>query len=353
VKLYFSHLTGERYFIQSREEHSKAILKSPKAEMILLDGNKIKFFNDPKHTMELTINDASGEIIAVSPDRKDLLIGNYGKKVVIVGVSSPALLSNYPFWAAAVQLSSDYYILPNGKIFENCRSVKAWIKKYGKDKLEFNRRSFEEAAKLANPTSKGIIKVVKKPKSKSDDPFFDPKVLKSKEKVSESTLIKRKNSILAKRGVKDDILVCDNCRFMKNCPQFQAGAVCSYSKRFKELAPLVKTRDLDLLTGSLQKIMEMESERYMRGATLEQLTGDVDPGVTHLGETLFRKVKDFIEIMRPVLNNETTYNILNVNVNTAVGMERLENAGLTEDQRRDLAGEIEGIIKEQRRKTAP
>lgn len=349
--LYFSHLQGENYFIKSKDEYKQAILKNPSAKMIFIDDDKITFYNDQvMENKELILNDTSGDVIAVEADRKDLLIGNYGKKVIAIGVKSPALLSNYPFWRATVELSPDFYVLPNGKVFEDHRRVKNWIKKYGTDKLEFNRKSFEEASKLAKYTSKGIIKTIEKPKSKPDNPFFDPKVVKSHEKVDKSVISKRKNAISAKNSVKDSLLTCNNCPYMGKCPKFQANAVCAYSKRFKELAPLVKTRDIDLLSESLQKIMEVESKRYLRGATMEEISGNIDRDVTSIGDGLFNKIKSFMDIMKPVLNNATQYNILNQNVNVAVSVEKLENAGLSEDQRRDLAKEIEGIIKEQKRK---
>jgi hypothetical protein len=54
--------------------------------------------------------------------------------------------------------------------------------------------------------------------------------------------------------------------------------------------------------------------------------------------------------MKPVLNTATQYNILNQNVNIGVSVEKLENAGLTEEQRGNLADQIDEIIKDQKRK---
>jgi hypothetical protein len=350
-QIYFSHLKGENFLIHSKDEHQKAVLKNPKIPMMLLDGEKVTFYNDSLGDREFIINNTDGKIIVVDASRKDLLIGCYGKKVIGVNVTSPPLLSNYPFWKAGVELESGVYILPNGKIFEDHRRVSAWIKKFGKDRLEFNMNSYIEASKLAKFTQKGIIKVIKKPKGKSDNPFFDPKAMQSHVKGGESAVIRQKSNFLVKSSVKDDILACNSCKFFEKCPKFQANSICAYSKRFKELAPLVGTRDLDLLGESLQKIMQTESKRYLRGTVMEEVSGDLDPAVTNIGDGLFKKVVDFMKIMKPILNTATQYNILNQNVNIAVSMEKLENAGLTEDQRTNLAEEIEGIIKEQKRKT--
>ena len=349
-EIYFSHLKGEAFLIRSKEEHQRAILKNPKAPMMLIDGDKVTFYNDSIGDREFILNNTEGEVIVVDASRKDLLIGAYGKKVIGVNVTSPSLLSNFPFWRAGVELESGVYILPNGKVFEDHRRVSAWVKKFGKEKLEFNMNSFIEASKLAKFTQKGIIKVVKKPKGKSDNPFFDPKAMQSHVKGGESAVTRQKSNFLTKSSVKDDILACNTCKFFEKCPKFQANSICAYSKRFKELAPLVKTRDIDLLGESLQKIMETESKRYLRGVTMEEVSGDIDPAVTAVGDGLFKKVTDFMKIMKPILNTATQYNILNQNVNVAVSMEKLENAGLSEGQRRNLAEEIEGIIKEQRRK---
>lgn len=350
-QIYFSHLKGENFLIRSKEEHQKAVLKNPKAPMMLIDGDRVTFYNDSLSGKDFIINNTQGDTIVIDASRKDLLIGAYGKKVIGINVTSPALLSNFPFWRAAVELDPSVYILPNGKVFEDHRHVKAWIKKFGVDRLEFNSRSYLEACKLAKFTQKGIIKVVKKPKSKSDNPFFDPKTMQSHVKGNESAIIRQKSNFLTKNSVKDDILACNSCKFFEKCPKFQANSICAYSKRFKELAPLVGTRDLDLLGESLQKIMQTESKRYLRGVTMEEVSGDLDPAVTGVGDGLFKKVTDFMKIMKPILNTATQYNILNQNVNVSVSVEKLENAGLTEEQRKDLAGEIEGIIKEQKRKT--
>jgi len=349
VKLFFSHLQGDSFAVHSQEEYQRAVLLNPKAQMVFIDNDRVKFFNSDMGEYE--IGDTSGDVVVLDASDKKSLIGCYGKKVIGINVTSPPILSNYPFWGVAVELNEKLFVTPNGKVSEDRRKIKGW-KKYGDTPLEFNRTSFMEASKLAKYTQKGLIKTVKKPLNKPDNPFFDPKFVKSKENTSKSTLVKRQNSLLSKKEVEGGLFLCDKCKFMEHCPKFQSGSVCAYSKRFKELAPLVKTRDIDLLGEVLQKIMEKESERYMRGVTMEEMSGDIDRDVTNLGEALFNKVKDFISIMKPVLNQAKIYNILNQQVNIAVGVEKLEDAGLTQDQRTDMAEEIEGIIQEQKRKTA-
>ena len=142
------------------------------------------------------------------------------------------------------------------------------------------------------------------------------------------------------------------CPYGKNCEFLKRGLICLHSKEFNELAKFFKTRDIELITDGLLKIIQKESKRYEKGIELEKLGSVLNSEVTNIGNNLFKKAVDFMKILKPELIPQATYNILNQSVNISTAVEKLERAGMNDEQRKDLATEIEEIIREQKYKGA-
>lgn len=127
--------------------------------------------------------------------------------------------------------------------------------------------------------------------------------------------------------------------------------LCSDNKEFHHLVPYFKSRDPEFMMQALSEIMSIDSQRYLRGVTKEQTTGEgaIDSNVTQLGDNLFKHAEALVKLIKPSEVGSPTYNILNYKVNVGMAVENLNNAGLTEQQREDLASQIDRIIEGQKR----
>jgi hypothetical protein len=126
---------------------------------------------------------------------------------------------------------------------------------------------------------------------------------------------------------------------------------CTDNPEFKHLAPYFRSRDVDMMLQALGEIMSVDSQRYLRGVKHEQdtMAGSIDCNVTQLSQTIFKHAESLTSLIEPRNAPSPTYNILNYKVNVGMAVENLNNAGLSEQQRQDLAGEIDRIITEQKR----
>jgi len=127
--------------------------------------------------------------------------------------------------------------------------------------------------------------------------------------------------------------------------------LCTQNKEFHHLIPYFKSRDIDLMLQALGEILSVDSQRYLRAVEHEQnsLEGALDSNVTQLSDNLFKHAHSLAQMLEPRLAPSPTYNILNYKVNVGMAVENLNNAGLSEQQRRDLAAEVDRIITEQKR----
>jgi len=338
MKLYFSNGIGDRLAIR---KNLLDLARNPTAEFIISDEKSVKF---GKKVIQI---DDLNERIPCIFNRK-LIPGLKGGKFHLVLCQSPDEIVNLRPSSAECVLSPDHYILPNGKIYLHATNVINWVRKWGKDKLEFNYKSFIEAKRMAKDKEFKI----KKPKGKSKNPFFDSRVLNGlkKDKTVQNTglvAIERKSEVV------QSALYCDTCQFRQNCPGFMASSVCLYSNSFKYLANKIKSRDIDLIIEAIQDVIADESERYNMAKHFEKVSGIIDGRTTQIGDLLFRKLVDFVKLVKPELNQEVTYNILNQQVNISTAVEKLEDAGLSKKQRTGLAEQVDKIIKEEKQKGTP
>lgn len=346
MKLYFSHFKGERWSFRSLDDEKKGLKKNPMAEYIVTSNTDVFFSNRGRKSRIDDINQIS-EVIAVENRKLYAEAKKTKRKIHLVGVESPHELINLRPHSAEITLSERDYILPNGKRYYNGVKVQSWAKKWGKDKVQFNYNSFLEAVKMIE----NDIDKVKKPKGKVKNPFFDPKVvagLKKDDTVKQTGVL----ALREKGELVVNQLYCDNCTHKVKCPGYMPDSVCYYNSSFKSLIPKIKSRDIDLINDAILDIISSESERYQFARHVESMTGELSGHATQIGELLYKKLTEYLKIKQPELDSHATYNILNQQVNIAVAVESLENAGLSKQQRESLAGEIDQILKQAKQRRA-
>jgi len=339
LKLYFTEFVGDRFALKSEKELART-LKEPMKEYIITTKDYVIFSNK-----KIKIDDLSTTPVCVRD--RTLISKLKGKKFHLVDCVSPHEIVNYRPNSVECVLSRKFFILPNGQKHYKGKRLENWTRKWKTTtKLEFNHRSFLEAEKMVEKNELQVIK----PKGKSKNPFFDPKVVAGQRDESQV-----KTGVIAldrKQEVVNTTLLCDTCVYRNKCPGFMAGSVCAYSESFKYLTKKIKSRDIDLITESIQEIIADESERYAMSKHFEKISGEIDGRTTQIGDLLFRKLTEFVKLVKPELNQGVTYNILNQQVNIGTAVEKLEDAGLSDKQRGGLAEQIDKILKEEKQKGA-
>jgi hypothetical protein len=236
MKLYFSHEIGDCLAFRGKEGHAKALLTNPMAEYIVTDNDAV-WFNRGKDRVVIDEIDEKYKILAIRNRRLVPKIrGKY--RFHLVGVESPTEIWNLKPDSAEIMPNTEFYVLPNGRAYYHGIKVQSWTRKWGKDKLEFNRRSFLEAKRMAEDGEY----TAKKPKGKKKNKFFDPKVvegLKESKKSNLPGILATKDKSIVASGMN----LCDDCRYNTVCPGFAAGSVCKYSETFKYLIPKIKSRE--------------------------------------------------------------------------------------------------------------
>lgn len=341
MKLYFSGISAFR-----EDKDLIALVYNPMVDYITTKDGYVKIGKLKKKIDDTSIQVPAVEDRSLIPDLR-----RKGKNFHLVGVTSPAELINLRPFTAECIIDKDNYILPNGSKHSGKMQIQSFVKRWGEDKEVFNRKSFEKAAKMAENRELKL----KKYKGKSKNPFFDPKVVEKASKVNKMGVKADRPGVLAIRNKNEVIsstLTCDSCAYKEKCPGYMENSVCSYSDNFKYLVSKIKSRDIDLITDSIQEIIANESERYAMARHFEKVSGNIDGRTTQIGDFLFKKLIEFVKLVKPELDNRVTYNILNQQVNIGTAVEKLEDAGLSEDQRQGLAEQIDQILKEEKQKRA-
>lgn len=243
--------------------------------------------------------------------------------------------------------------LPNGKLFKldgpHPQGAARWLE-YLKEKwqdythfdrekdLKFIFKSLLEVAKMNLNMRIGIVDEPVKSNLPSRHAKKSPGVI-GKDKEQNRTITLQKKAELVKQG---------ECPYGEACEYKKRGLLCFHNKNFEKLATFFKTRDIDLILEGFAKLIQSESGRYEKGVALEEAKSTLDPLVTAIGQGLFQKLVEYVKLVKPELQPQTTYNILNQQVNIGVAVQKLEEAGLSERQRQDLAREVTAIIEDEK-----
>lgn len=138
-------------------------------------------------------------------------------------------------------------------------------------------------------------------------------------------------------------LYCNTCYAAKKCPHYQEPGegeivVCAMNEAFKEVVPMVKTRNREELIAALDRLRDIQSARAARNLYFESLDGGViDKALSKLLETLEGNLVASYKIDNAVN--------LNAQVNIFAGLEQVV-AKLDGDTLKAAVEVIEGEVVE-------
>ncbi len=188
-------------------------------------------------------------------------------------------------------------------------------------------------------------------------PKATSKMTKTDKKVKQKQLENGHTALTKKREAQTRIehtalAAKGQCPYGDECTYLAKGIICLHTNEYRKIAKFFGTRDLVLIQEGLIGILESEAERYERAKALEDHTGMPIAEVTNIANNLFKNATTLMNIGKGVLTENGTVNILNQSINVSVAVEKLEDAGLTDEHRLGLADEIGRIIEETRRSRA-
>lgn len=112
----------------------------------------------------------------------------------------------------------------------------------------------------------------------------------------------------------EDKFLCDRCSLAVSCKYYREGAVCSLpGSESVELSRFFATRDSDHIIAGLTRILGVQSDRLESGVKTEELTGELDPEVTRIADSLFERALKLAKLLNPALDPKRPL----VNVNTS------------------------------------
>lgn len=95
-----------------------------------------------------------------------------------------------------------------------------------------------------------------------------------------------------------DRVVCDDCSLWLACKYYREGAVCIVTNTStKKIADLFGTRDAGSITDALSRVLRVQLERAEGPLQAEATSGEIDPELNKLMNTIF---KDGVELLRIV-----------------------------------------------------
>lgn len=101
----------------------------------------------------------------------------------------------------------------------------------------------------------------------------------------------------------EDKFLCDRCSLAVSCKYFREGAVCSLpGSESVELSRFFTSRDSAIIITGLTRLLEFQAERLEDGRENEKLTGDLDPEVTRIADSLFERALKLAKLLDPQLD---------------------------------------------------
>ncbi len=254
----------------------------------------------------------------------------------------------------------------NGK-FELMRNRK-WLELLGEDYKEFiGKNNGKQLTRLAVKSAfkAGIINLRRRNTGKIDDFDMTEKTLADDQKPYNPVSahknvinnlskpgIKQANGRKVSRAKKNSKLAIQEwrCPLGDRCRYAKAGQICSHNREAFKLAAYFKTRDPDLLIESLTTMLTIESERYGNALIEEENDLRITNFASMIGNDLFRKTVELLKIVKPEFDAGKAINIFNTQINASEAIIKLEQAGMNDGQRENIAEEIGRILKEEKRK---
>jgi hypothetical protein len=114
----------------------------------------------------------------------------------------------------------------------------------------------------------------------------------------------------------EDKFMCDRCSLAVSCKYFREGAVCSLpGSDSVELSRFFTSRDSAVIISGLTRLLEFQAERLEDGRETEKLTGDLDPEVTRIADSLFERALKLAKLLDPQLDPKRP--LVSMSVNSA------------------------------------
>jgi len=124
--------------------------------------------------------------------------------------------------------------------------------------------------------------------------------------IEVSTVSTRGRESALPKGTKPgqgDMIACDSCSLTASCKAYREGAACSVKgSEMSALAKMFKTRDSETIIDGLQAILMKQAERAEQGVEDEKLSGELDPEVTKILNSLFGNGVKLAKLVNPALN---------------------------------------------------
>lgn len=138
----------------------------------------------------------------------------------------------------------------------------------------------------------------------------------------------------------EDKFLCDRCSLAVSCKYYREGAVCSLpGSESVELSRFFATRDSDIIVAGLTRILGVQSDRLESGIESEKLTGELDPEVTRIADSLFERALKLAKLLNPALDPKRP--LVSVNTTGPTQVNAGSGAGVNVQE---LVGQVMGEL---------
>ncbi len=132
-----------------------------------------------------------------------------------------------------------------------------------------------------------------------------------RDKIKEIAKFKSPSNAVFSRGIMDYGLQCNSCIIRDKCPVYKKDSVCAYTEVWTKTGAL-NTRNTEAIIDSLEKLIEEQNQRLIRGQFIESVQGGtIKKDVTELQNSLVRNI-DILYKLKFGSINQNKYNIINL-----------------------------------------
>lgn len=171
----------------------------------------------------------------------------------------------YPKWVRAIGYERTDLSVPRNRCMFNMAAAR-WAGLNWNAKVEFERKAFQ--------------------------PVAPKEFLGGETKIDKPT--RRKN---AKPG---DMIECNSCSLQFSCSLFRAGRLCLIpGSEGAMIAKFFQTQKVEDALDGLGKIVEISAERTERAVALEKEGEEIDPEVSKLVDSLWKKGAEYVRLLQP------------------------------------------------------
>lgn len=127
------------------------------------------------------------------------------------------------------------------------------------------------------------------------------------------TIVSRRKRYSTKLAEK---ILCNRCSIAPGCKLFRSGQVCGLAESsMTDLTQFFQSRSADKIIDGLAEITKMQARRLQTASAAEELSGEFDPEVTKMQNSLFKNGVSLAKLINPELSGPGTRVQVNVGVN--------------------------------------